>query len=157
MMSEKKDGGPAFPHPVIDPKGTPLTQREQNVMERRDAGMSLVEVAADLGMTRERVRQIEARAKYKQSAKRSIAAGMSLHDWFAGKALEGLLASGFRDGLWEYMQENPAHEDIGVTDPHVAGASFRLADAMTFVLKWQRAIFHTGFLQCLGYCADVLR
>lgn len=47
--------------------------------------------------------------------------GMSLHDYFAGQALAGLLAGGFADTV--------PHDDVGGGD-QAAGFAYQYADAM---------------------------
>lgn len=39
-----------------------LTDRERQVLEMRNRGMTNIEIARSLGVTRERVRQVEAKA-----------------------------------------------------------------------------------------------
>ena len=69
--------------------------------------------------------------------------GMSLRDWFAGQALQGLLASGHfthkpfgKDGAWMVTHEDPYDEENGEKIHHgrqkfdFPEAAWRCADAM---------------------------
>jgi len=49
-----------------------LTERQRQVAELRTAGLSLQAIAARLGVTRERVRQIEARLRTQARLKRAV-------------------------------------------------------------------------------------
>lgn len=50
--------------------------------------------------------------------------GMSLRDWFAGMALQGILAAQTEEGSFEYGSRNPPH------DTWVPYTCYKLADAM---------------------------
>ena len=69
--------------------------------------------------------------------------GMSLRDWFAGQALQGLLASGHfthkpcgKDGAWMVTHEDPYDEENGEKIHHgrrkfdFPEAAWKCADAM---------------------------